>query len=145
MDLSILTLETPLSAINEALKDSLVGTLGIEITKIAAGEVEGILRMSHKNSRPDGILHGGANLAFAETLGGLGSMLLVNLQTTNVLGITVNGNHIGVLKQGTAKAVAKIIHQGKQTHIWNVDISDDDGRLISSVRVTNMIKQRNDR
>ena len=145
MDFTLLTFETPLSLINEAIKESLIGSLGIEITKIAEGYVEGMLELSSKNSRPDGILHGGANLALGETLAGLGSMLLVDLNTYDVLGIVVNGNHTGVLREGTAKAVAKIIHKGKQTHLWNVDINDGSGRLISSVRVTNMITKKNDR
>lgn len=145
MDFSLLTLDTPLSIINEAVKDSLVGNMGIEITKITEGQVEGLLQLSTKNSRPGGILHGGANLALGETLAGLGSMLLVDLKIYDVLGIQVNGNHTGVLRKGTAKAVAKIIHRGKQTHVWNVDICSEEGRLISSVRVTNMITERNDK
>lgn len=145
MDITLLTLDTPLSVINAALRDSLIGSLGIEITKIAEGHVEGILNLSAKNSRPGGILHGGANLAMGETLAGLGSMLLVDMKTSEVLGIMVNGNHTGVLREGAVKAVAKIIHRGKQTHVWNVDISSEEGRLISSVRVTNMITEKNDR
>jgi 1,4-dihydroxy-2-naphthoyl-CoA hydrolase len=145
MDFTLLTFDTPVGLINQALTESLIGSLGIEITKIADGTVEGTIRLSSKNSRPGGILHGGANLAMGETLAGLGSMLLVDLSKFDVLGFAVNANHTGVLKEGTAKAIAKIIHRGKQTHIWNVDISDEEGRLISTVRVTNMIKERNER
>ncbi|HYQ56768.1 MAG TPA: PaaI family thioesterase [Draconibacterium sp.] len=145
MDLSLLSLDTPVELINQSIKDCLIGSLGIEITKIEEGNVEGILKLSSKNSRPGGILHGGANLAMAETLAGLGSMLLVDMKVYDVLGIMVNGNHTGVLKKGKALAVAKIVHRGKQTHVWNVDICNEEGRLISSVRVTNMITEKNDR
>nr|WP_319273484.1 PaaI family thioesterase [uncultured Draconibacterium sp.] len=145
MDFTQLSFDTPVELINQAIKETLVGSLGIEITKIAEGRVEGMLDLSAKNSRPGGILHGGANLAMAETLAGLGSMLLVDMKTSEVLGIMVNGNHTGVLKKGKALAVAKIVHRGKQTHVWNVDICNEEGRLISSVRVTNMITEKNDR
>ncbi|WP_319226815.1 PaaI family thioesterase [Draconibacterium orientale] len=145
MDFSQLSFDTPVELINQAIKETLVGSLGIEITKIEEGKVEGMLDLSTKNSRPGGILHGGANLAMGETLAGLGSMLLVDMNAFDVLGIMVSGNHTGVLKKGKALAVAKIVHRGKQTHVWNVDICNEEGRLISSVRVTNMITEKNDR
>jgi len=114
------------------------------ITKIQEGLVEGVMLLSDKNSRPDGILHGGANLALAETIAGLGSMLLVDLKKFDVLGSQISGNHTGVLSNGKAFAVAKIIHRGNKTHIWNVDIKNQDDRLISTVRVMNMIVKRNE-
>jgi len=145
MDFSLLTLSTPLETINQAMEKSLIGNLGIRITRIEEGLVEGVMLLSDKNSRPDGILHGGANFALAETLAGLGSMLLVDLRRYDVLGTQVSGNHIGVLTNGKAFAMAKVIHKGNKTHIWNVDIKNQDGRLISTVRVTNMIVKRNER
>ncbi|RIH63345.1 PaaI family thioesterase [Mariniphaga sediminis] len=144
MDITLLNLNTPLEFINQAMKKSLIGNLGIEFVKIAEGLVEGFLPLSEKNSRPDGILHGGANLAFAETLAGLGSMLLVDLKEFDVLGTQVSGNHTGILSEGKALGEAKIIHRGNKTHIWNVDVKNEEGRLISTVRVTNMIVKRND-
>jgi len=144
MDFSLLNLNTPLEIINQGMMESLIGNLGIEVTKTGDGMVEGFLLLSEKNSRPDGILHGGANLALAETLAGLGSMLLVNLKEYDVFGTQVSGNHTGVLMKGKALATAKIIHQGNKTHIWNVDIRNEEGRLISTVRVTNMIVKRDE-
>lgn len=144
MDITLLNLNTPLEFINQAMKKSLIGNLGIEVVNIAEGLVEGLLPLSEKNSRPDGILHGGANLAFAETLAGLGSMLLVDLKEFDVLGTQVSGNHTGILSEGKALGEAKIIHRGNKTHIWNVDVKNEEGRLISTVRVTNMIVKRND-
>lgn len=145
MDFSLLNLNTPIEIINEAMKKSLIGNLGIEVTRIGDGLVEGFLMLSEKNSRPDGILHGGANLAMAETLAGLGSMLIIDLNKFDALGSQVSGNHTGTLKTGKAKATAKIIHRGNKTHLWNVDVANDEGRLISTVRVTNMIVKKNDK
>ena len=62
----------------------------------------------------------------------------------DVLGIQVNGNHTGTLPKGKAIAKAQILHQGKQTHVWNVDVKNEEGRLISTARVTNMIVRRED-
>ena len=107
--------------------------------------MEGYFTLSEKNSRPDGILHGGANLAMAETLAGLGSMLIIDLNEFDALGSQVSGNHTGTLKQGKALATAKIIHRGNKTHLWNIDVKNEEGRLISTVRVTNMIVKKNDK
>ena len=139
MDFMLLNINTSLELINQAMQKSLIGNLGIEVTRIGDGLVEGYLILSEKNCRPDGILHGGANLAFAETLAGLGSMLITDLKKHDVLGSHVTGNHTGTLKSGKALAEAKIIHRGNKTHIWNVDIQDENGRLISTARVTNII------
>lgn len=143
MDLSLLNFDTPPDVINRAIDQSLVGNLGIEITATGDGFVEGFMQLSEKNCRPDGILHGGANLAMAETLAGLGSMLIIDMKEYNSFGIQVSGNHIGVLAEGKALGEAKIIHRGNTTHIWNVDIKSEEGRFLSSIRVTNMIVKRN--
>lgn len=145
MNITLLNIDTPLESLNQWVKNSLIGNIGIEFTKTEYGLVEGFLMLSEKNSRPDGILHGGANLALAETLAGLGSMLLVDNEKFDVLGTQISGNHTGILKKGKALAIARIIHQGNKTHIWNVDITDEENRLISTVRVTNMIVLKNDR
>ena len=88
------------------------------------------------------MLHGGSNLAMAETIAGLGSMLLIDLKKFDIRGAQVSANHTGSLKEGNALATAKILHQGKRTHIWNVDIKDVNGRLISTARVMNMIVKK---
>jgi 1,4-dihydroxy-2-naphthoyl-CoA hydrolase len=142
MDFTLLNFDTPTELINQAIKNSLAGNLGIRVTKIGKGIVEGFLVLSDRNSRPGGILHGGANLAMAETFAGLGSMLLVDLKKTEVLGTQVSGNHTGILSDGKALATANIIHQGNKTHVWNVDVRNENGKLISTVRVTNMIVKR---
>ena len=143
MDIRSLNIETPVELINQAIQFSLVGNLEIEILKIGEGEVHAMMAVSPKTSRPDGMLHGGANLALAETIAGLGSMLLVDMIAFDVLGIQVNGNHTGSVKSGKVIDVAKIVHQGNQTHVWNVDVSKEDGKLVSTARVTNMIVKRN--
>lgn len=144
MDFTALNTDTPVELINHAIKKSLVGNLCIRIDSVANGEVAASMPVCEQNSRPDGMLHGGANLALAETVAGLGSMLIVDMKEFDVRGIQVSGNHTGSMKEGKVLATAKIIHQGNQTHVWNVDLRNENGRLISTARVTNMIVRRND-
>ncbi|WP_163710369.1 PaaI family thioesterase [Mangrovibacterium lignilyticum] len=126
------------------MKDSLISNLGIKIESIDDGEVTASMPVSEKTMRPGGILHGGASLALAETIAGLGSILIIDATEYDARGIQVTANHVGGMTEGTVLATAKIVHQGKQTHIWNVDITNKEGKLISTARVTNMIIKKND-
>ncbi len=139
MDYSALTIHTPVELINAALHDSLIGNLRIKIEKIADGEVLASMPVCTQTSRPGGMLHGGSSLAMAETIAGLGTMVLIDQNGFDVRGIQVSANHTGSMKEGTVRATAKIIHRGNKTHVWNVDLHDENGRLISTARVTNII------
>ncbi len=144
MDLSQLNTKIPIELLNASMQNSLISSLGIEIESVGEGEVVASMPVSEKTMRPGGILHGGANLALAETIAGLGSILLIDSNEYDARGIQVAANHVGGVKEGRVVATAKIIHQGKQTHVWNVDITRNDGKLISTARVTNMIIKKND-
>jgi len=138
-----LTVNTPIELINQYVKDTMVENLGIRFTAIGEGWVEATMPVDHRTSRPGGLLHGGANLALAETVAGLGSMLAVDINEFDVRGIHVSANHTGSISEGTVLARAEIVHSGNQTHVWNVEIKDEAGKLISTGRVTNMIVKRN--
>jgi 1,4-dihydroxy-2-naphthoyl-CoA hydrolase len=121
----------------------LQGISASETSNFGKGIVEGFLVLSDKNSSPGGILHGGANLAMAETFAGLGSMLLVDLKKTEVLGTQVSGNHTGILSNGKAVADSKY-HPSAETRPTSGMLMSEtrNGKLISTVRVTNMIVKR---
>ncbi|HCE58081.1 MAG TPA: esterase [Prolixibacteraceae bacterium] len=136
---------TPIEQINQFAQNTLVEALGIRFTEIAEGMVKATMPVDHRTHRPGGILHGGASLALAETVAGLGSMLMVDMQGSDVKGIQVSANHTGSISRGQVFATAKIIHKGSQTHVWDVTIESESGQLISIQRVTNMIVERNDR
>lgn len=121
----------------------MVENLGIQFTAIGEGWVEATMPVDHRTSRPGGLLHGGANLALAETVAGLGSMLTVDIHEFDVRGIQVSANHTGGTSDGTVWARAEIVHSGIQTQVWNVEIKDVAGKLLSTARVTNMIVKRN--
>lgn len=124
-----------------SLEHSMVGYLGIELISEEEGLVKAKMPVNEKTSQPFGVLCGGASLAFAEIIAGYGSFLYCGENEIPV-GSSVSGNHISSVKTGDdvwAYAVAKCLHHGRRTHIWNVDIFNKDERLISTVRVTNFI------
>lgn len=138
-----LTLTTPMELINQYTKNTMVDRLGIQFTAVGDGWVEASMPVDHRTFRPGGFLHGGANLALAETVAGLGSMLAVDIQEVDILGIQVSANHTGSVTEGTVYARAEIVHFGNQTHVWNIEIKNEAGKLISTGRVTNMIVKKN--
>lgn len=121
----------------------MVDHLGIRFTAVGEGWVEATMPVDYRTFRPGGFLHGGANLALAETVAGLGSMLTVDIREFDILGIQVSANHTGSTAQGMVYARAEIVHPGMQTHVWNVEIKNVSGKLLSTARVTNMIVKRN--
>lgn len=121
---------------------TLIENLGIQITSGSSEKVEAEMPVDECTCRPGGILHGGASLALAETMAGYGSMLICNGDEIAV-GIQVSGNHISQAYLGEIiYGKACIVHLGKSTHIWNVDLFSNDGKLISTVRVTNSILKK---
>ena len=93
--------------------------------------------VDERTRQPFGILHGGASLALAETVAGLGSMILCQPDEMMV-GMQVSGNHVSSAHEGdTVRAVATVIHQGRSSHVWDVNIYTSTDKLVSSVRVVN--------
>jgi uncharacterized protein (TIGR00369 family) len=128
--------------LNAGSHDTLMGSLGIQYTYTAAGRVEAIMPVDTRTRQPFGILHGGATLALAETVAGMGSMLACEPDET-VTGMQVSGNHISSAHEGdTVRAVGTIIHKGRSSHVWNVDVFTSTDKLISSVRVVNSVVKR---
>lgn len=119
--------------------NTLMGTLGIRCTRLEEGYVECTMPVDGRTQQPMGILHGGATLALAETAAGYGSLLLLQENEIQV-GMQVSSNHISSAHVGdTVTAVGKIIHRGRSSHVWNIDILSGRGKLISSIRVVNSI------
>lgn len=131
-----------LDLLNERSKHALMGNLGIQYTYAAEGRIEATMPVDERTRQPFGILHGGATLALAETIAGLGSMVIVEPDEF-VVGMQVNGNHISSAHEGdTVRAVATIIHKGRSSHIWNVDVFTSTDKLVSSIRVMNSVLKR---
>lgn len=115
----------------------LATTLGMQLVSTPEpDEAVATLKVTQAVGQPAGFLNGGTSLAVAENLAGIGSSALDEEHFP--MGLNVTANHLQAVPIGqTIKAVAKILHQGKTTHVWNVDIFDEDGTLCFTSRVTN--------
>lgn len=126
------------------LKDSMGEHLGIEFTSMEEGKVTAIMPVDHRTCQPFGILNGGASLALAEIMAGHGSVPLCS-PNEMPCGIQVSANHVGMVKveEGAyVKATGTLIHRGRTTHIWNIDITTPEGKLVSTARIVNQIVKK---
>jgi 1,4-dihydroxy-2-naphthoyl-CoA hydrolase len=128
--------------INKLCANTFIGYLDIEFLSFGNNFVEARMPVDENKLQPMGLLHGGASLALAETVASAGSMLMVDEKKYDVLGLQVTGNHISTLSSGDVIARAEIVHKGSQTHVWDVKITSDTGKLISVARVTNIIREK---
>ena len=134
--------EIPLDLLNAQAKHALMGNLGIQYTYASPGRVEATMPVDERTRQPFGILHGGATLALAETVAGLGSMISCQPDEI-VVGMQVSGNHVSSAHEGdTVRAVGTIVHKGRSSHVWNVDVFTSTNKLVSSVRVVNSIMKK---
>ncbi|MCI5706275.1 MAG: PaaI family thioesterase [Odoribacter sp.] len=133
-------MEEYLQQLTEFCRNTLVDNLGMEFIAAGEGWLDVKMPIDRRTCRPDGALHGGANMALAETVGGaLSSMSVPQEQRFNVFGIEVNGNHMKQAKGAYVIAHGRFIHQGKRTHVVEVEIHDEHGTLVTVNRVTNVI------
>lgn len=127
---------------NRYSENTLLGALGIQFTKLEPGLVEATMPVDHRTHQPYGLLHGGASAALAETLGSYGSHLLVSESGGIAVGVDLNIHHLKSKRSGTVTGVATIRHQGKSTHVWDIEIKDEAGVVIAVSRLTVMVKTK---
>ena len=134
--------EIPLDLLNAQAKHALMGNLGIQYTYASPDRIEATMPVDERTRQPFGILHGGATLALAETVAGLGSMITCQPDEI-VVGMQVSGNHVSSAHEGdTVRAVGTIVHRGRSSHVWNVDVFTSTNKLVSSIRVVNSIMKK---
>ena len=126
--------------INEICRGTLMDTLGIRFTAYSDHHVEALMPVRPALFQPGGTVHGGALIALAESVGSAGSFLTVDPEKYRVFGSVVNSQHLHPATEGTLRAVASLVARGDFKHIWDVEITDDAGQLISLSRVTNSVK-----
>jgi 1,4-dihydroxy-2-naphthoyl-CoA hydrolase len=124
---------------NKMNKNTLMETLGIVFTDFGEDFVEATMPVNSRVHQPVGLLHGGATAALAESLGSLGSFIMVGEEAAGVVGIEINANHIRSIKEGLVTARGTLLHKGRKTHVWDIKVTDEKDRLISVCRLTNMI------
>lgn len=118
------------------IKNTLIETLGIEVTHIEAGKVIATMPVDERTRQPFGLLHGGASVALAETVASIGAYELVDQETEGVAGLEINANHVRPITEGHVTAVGTILHQGRTTMVWDIKITDEKDRLICVSRCT---------
>lgn len=129
-----------LSSINLLSDNTIAKHLGIEFTDIGSDYLVAKMPVDSRTHQPFGILHGGASVVLAETLGSIASYLcLKNPETQHAVGLEINANHIRSVKSGFVYGKVSPIHVGKTTHIWNIDINNEEGKLVCKSRLTVMI------
>ena len=132
--------QVPLSVINGMNKNTLMEQLGIECVEIGKDYVISRMPVDQRTHQPMGLLHGGASAVLIESIGSMGSTLLIDLEKQQPVGLEINCNHIGGVKSGFVIATGKIVHAGKRTHLWQVDIHEEvSKKLICTGRLTVMI------
>lgn len=133
----------PLDLVNAHSKGTMLEHLGIEVTEIGSDYLVATMPVDHRTHQPLGMLHGGASVVLIESLGSVGSSLIVDLNERYPVGLEVNANHIGGIREGFVQAKAQIVHAGKTTHIWSVDVRElGSERLICTGRLTVMIVEK---
>ena len=138
MDFSIV----PVQQMNTMHKNTLMETLGIEFTHSGDNLLVAKMPVTSSHHQPMGLLHGGATAALIETIGSMGSAMTCDLSKEAPVGLELNVNHIRGVKNGEVIGTGKLIHQGRSTHVWQVDIHTSDNLLVATGRLTVMIIQR---
>jgi 1,4-dihydroxy-2-naphthoyl-CoA hydrolase len=124
------------------LSNSMGAHLGIEFHTVQEGYVKATMPVDARTCQPFGILNGGASLALAEIVAGHGSVPLCSPDQMPC-GIQVSANHVRMVRTGSyVEATGRLIHRGRTSHIWNVDITDPEGRLVSTARIVNQIVKK---
>lgn len=120
-------------------KNTLLELVGIEFTSVEENLVRAKMPVDSRTHQPLGLLHGGATAVLVESLGSMGSHIFLDTSKQSAVGIEINVNHLKSVKKGYVHATGELLHKGRKIHVWNVEVKDDDGRLIAVGRLTNMI------
>lgn len=136
------TKEEILEVCRKMCSNTLMETLNIEYIDAGEDFLTAKMPVNAKVHQPMGLLHGGASVALAESVGSAASMLFVDPKKFEVRGIEISANHLKSKREGEVFATARIIHKGSRLHLWEIKITDETGNLISLCKLTNMILPR---
>ena len=131
-----MTKEEILELSRKVSKNTLMETLDIEFTEVGEDYLVARMPVTPKVHQPDGVLHGGASVALAESVGSLASYVFMNTDEFFVRGIEISANHVKSISEGFVFAKATYIHKGRTTQLWNIRITDAQDNLISIVKLT---------
>ncbi len=130
------------TARNIFIKGQLPESFGIDITLVEKDSVTGTLVVDHRHLRPGNIMNGGVSLVLLETMGSISTCLYIEPEKYNAFGIQVNANHLAVARPGDVlSAKSTPVHIGKTTQVWDVNITNQKGKLVSSGRITMLVTE----
>ena len=124
---------------NQISKNTLMQTLNIEFIDAGEGFLVAKMPVNSSVHQPMGLLHGGASIALAESVGSAASHFFINEKEQEVRGIEISANHLKSIREGFVFGTARIIHKGRSLHLWEVKITDEEGNLVSLCKLTNMV------
>jgi 1,4-dihydroxy-2-naphthoyl-CoA hydrolase len=124
---------------NQFSKNTLMETLKIEFIDAGEGFLVAKMPVNSLVHQPMGLLHGGASVALAESVGSAASHFFINDKEQEVRGIEISANHLRSIREGVVFGTARIIHKGRSLHLWEIKITDEEGNLISLCKLTNMV------
>jgi 1,4-dihydroxy-2-naphthoyl-CoA hydrolase len=125
-----------LARLNGWSANTMMEALGIRITAVGDDWLAGSMPVDQRTHQPYGLLHGGASVALAETLGSTAAMLTLDPERELAVGLDINANHIRGVRSGTVTGTAKALHIGRTTQVWEIRIENDEGALVCISRIT---------
>jgi 1,4-dihydroxy-2-naphthoyl-CoA hydrolase len=128
-----------LKALNTITKNTLMETLAITYTDVGEDYLVATMPINSTVHQPMGLLHGGATVALAESVGSAASHMFIDTAAYIVKGIEITANHLKSKKEGLVTATATILHKGKTTHLWKIEVTDSDGAMVSFCKLTNIV------
>ena len=128
--------EKVIKAANRACKNTLMETLGIEFTEIGEDYIIARMPVTTAHHQPDGVLHGGASVALAESVGSMASFIFLDEKDFFIRGIEISANHVKSVTGGFVFAKAQFLHKGRTTQLWDIKIRDEEENLVSAVKLT---------
>lgn len=134
--MSIWKQPTGLERINAWSRNTMMETLGIVFTEVGDDFLRGTMPVDHRTHQPFGLLHGGASVVLAETLGSTAAMLTLDPAVEVAVGLDINANHIRGVKSGLVTGTATMAHIGRTTQVWEIRIENEEGGLVCLSRIT---------
>lgn len=131
-----MTNEELLELSRKVCKNTLMETLEIEFIEVGEDYLVAKMPVTPKVHQPDGVLHGGASVALAESVGSLASHIFLDEKEFFIRGIEISANHVKSIREGNVYAKASFLHKGRTTQLWNINITNEAGELISVVKLT---------
>ncbi len=122
--------------LNTLRRGTLHDALGIEVTEVGAAYLSARMPVDDRTVQPFRLLHGGASVALAESLGSIGSTMTIDLATTQAVGQSITANHLRAVRSGFVTGTARPVHLGRRSQVWDIEIVDDAGRLVCISRLT---------